>query len=73
MIVIDELGYVPFTKMGSELLLQFFSGRYERASVVITTNLEFTEWTSIFEEEKMTGSLLKDHSGSNSMLTNTPV
>ena len=42
-IIIDELGYVPFSKIGAELLFQFFSSRYERASVIITTNLEFTE------------------------------
>ncbi|WP_435553855.1 IS21-like element helper ATPase IstB [Neobacillus sp. LXY-1] len=57
-IVVDELGYVPFTKVGSELLFQFFARRYERASVMITSNLEFTEWTSIFGDEKMTAALL---------------
>ena len=57
-IIVDELGYVPFSKTGSELLFQFFSSRYERASVIITTNFEFTEWTTLLGDEKMTAALL---------------
>ncbi|GAE32999.1 IS21-like element helper ATPase IstB [Alkalihalobacillus hemicellulosilyticus] len=57
-IIVDELGYVPFSKTGAELLFQFFSSRYERASVIITTNLEFSEWTNLFGDEKMTAALL---------------
>ena len=48
----------PFLKTGSELLFQFFSSRYERASVIITTNFEFTEWTTLLGDEKMTAALL---------------
>ncbi len=57
-IIVDELGYVPFSKTGAELLFQFFSSRYERASVIITTNFEFAEWTNLFGDEKMTTALL---------------
>lgn len=53
-IIVDELGYVPFSKTGAELLFQFFSSRYEQASVIITTNLEFSEWTTLLGDEKMT-------------------
>ena len=51
-IIVDQLDYVPFTKMGSELLFQFFSGLYERASFMVTMDLEFTEWTVFLEMKR---------------------
>jgi DNA replication protein DnaC len=57
-IVLDELGFVPFTKEGAEALFTFCSGRYERGSLIITTNLDFARWKEIFGEEALTGALL---------------
>ncbi|WP_409978412.1 ATP-binding protein [Anoxybacteroides rupiense] len=57
-IIVDELGYIPFSKAGTELLFQLFSNRYERASIIITTNLELVEWTNVFGDEKTTAALL---------------
>src|ERR1700739_2397778 len=48
----------PFTAVGSELLFEVFSQRYERSSTIVTTNLPFDEWTSIFGSERLTGALL---------------
>lgn len=48
LIVIDELGYIPFSKEGAELLFQFFSEAYERQSIIVTSNLEFSTWTSFY-------------------------
>ena len=58
LIVIDELGYIPFSKTGAELLFQFCSSRHERGSVIITTNLEFPKWTEVFLDEQLTAALL---------------
>ena len=58
MVILDELGYVPFSKVGSELLFQFCSSRYERGSLIITTNLEFPKWTEVLGDEQMTAALL---------------
>lgn len=58
LVVIDELGYVPFSKTGAELLFQFCSARHERGSIIITTNLEFQKWTEVLQDEQMTAALL---------------
>lgn len=57
-VICDELGYVPFTKMGAELLFQFFSARHERGSMIVTSNLDFGDWVQIFGDEKLTAALL---------------
>ncbi|MCY0874930.1 MAG: IS21-like element helper ATPase IstB [Firmicutes bacterium] len=57
-VICDELGYVPFTKMGAELLFQFFSARHERGSIIVTSNLDFGDWTQLFGDEKLTAALL---------------
>src|SRR5271170_90386 len=48
LLIIDELGYVPLSQTGAELLFEVFSQRYERGSTVVTSNLPFDEWTSVF-------------------------
>ena len=58
LLIIDELGYVPFTAVGSELLFEVFSQRYERGATLLTSNLPFDEWTSVFGSERLTGALL---------------
>ena len=58
LLIIDELGYVPLSKTGAELLFETISQRYERASTLITSNLPFDEWTEIFASERLTGALL---------------
>ena len=57
-IVIDELGFVPLSKSGAELLFEIFSQRYERGSTLVTSNLPFDEWTEILGSERLTGALL---------------
>lgn len=58
LILVDELGYLPFSQTAAELLFQFFSDRYERASVALTSNLDFAHWTEVFGHERMTAALL---------------
>ena len=58
LLIIDELGYVPFTAVGSELLFEVISRRYENGATLVTSNLPFDEWTSVFGSERLTGALL---------------
>lgn len=58
LLIVDELGYVPLSKTGAELLFEVFSQRYERGSVLVTSNLPFDEWTEVFGSERLTGALL---------------
>jgi DNA replication protein DnaC len=58
LLIIDELGFVPLSKTGAELLFELISQRYERGATVVTSNLPFDEWTATFGEERLTGALL---------------
>jgi DNA replication protein DnaC len=58
LVVVDELGFVPFDRPGAELLFEFFSSRYEQGSCVITSNLAFAHWTEVFHDQRLTGALL---------------
>ncbi len=58
LLIIDELGFVPLSKTGAELLFEIFSQRYERGSILVTSNLPFDEWTEVFGSERLTGALL---------------
>ncbi len=58
LLILDELGYVPFSKAGAELLFDVVSRAYERTSLMVTTNLPFEEWSGIMGSERLTGALL---------------
>lgn len=58
LLIVDELGYIPFSRQGANLLFQVFTRRHERGSVIITTNLNFGDWTQVFGESHLTAALL---------------
>jgi DNA replication protein DnaC len=58
LLIVDELGFVPLSKTGAELLFEVFSQRYERGSTLVTSNLPFQEWTEVLGSERLTGALL---------------
>jgi DNA replication protein DnaC len=58
LLILDELGYVPFSKTGAELLFDVISRTYERTSAIVTTNLPFEQWTEVCGSERLTGALL---------------
>jgi DNA replication protein DnaC len=58
LLICDELGYLSFSRAGAELLFQVFADRYERGSLLITSNLPFSEWVQVFQGERMTAALL---------------
>ena len=58
LLICDELGYLSFSRTGAELLFQVFADRYERKSLLLTSNLPFSDWGQIFQGERMTAALL---------------
>ena len=58
LIVLDELGFIPLSPSGAQLIFQFCSTLYERVAMIVTTNLHFADWTQIFGEERLTAALL---------------
>ena len=58
LLILDELGYVPASKLGSELLFDVISAAYERTSVIVTTNLPFEQWTDVLGSQRLTGAVL---------------
>lgn len=58
LIVLDELGFIPFSTTGAQLIFQFCSTLHERVALMVTTNLKFADWTQVFGSEQLTGALL---------------
>ena len=58
LVIVDELGYLSFSRAGAELLFQVFADRYERKSLLLTSNLPFADWVQVFQGERMMAALL---------------
>jgi len=58
LIVLDEVGFIPFSPVGAQLIFQLCSTLYERVAVILTTNLRFADWTQVFGDERLTAALL---------------
>jgi DNA replication protein DnaC len=58
LIILDELGFLPFSQQGAHMLFSFISQRYQRGSLILTTNLAFSDWTQVFGDERLLGALL---------------
>jgi DNA replication protein DnaC len=58
LLIVDEVGYVPLSQIGAELLFEIFSQRHEHGSTIVSSNLPFEEWTSVFGNQRLTGALL---------------
>ncbi len=58
LLIIDEIGYVPFSEKGAQLFFQVAAQSYERQSLIMTTNLDFSQWPQVFGSEQLTGALL---------------
>ena len=58
LIVLDELGFIPFSPLGAQLIFQFCSALHERVAVIVTTNLKFADWVQVFGDERLTAALL---------------
>ncbi|RLK62417.1 hypothetical protein D3H64_09895 [Atopobacter sp. AH10] len=58
LLILDEWGYLPFERLGTQMLFEVISNCYERRSVILTTNLPFNEWNTIFYDQKLTAAIL---------------
>jgi len=58
LVVLDELGFIPFSPIGAQLIFQFCSSLYERVALIVTTNLKFADWPQVFGDERLTAALL---------------